>query len=88
MYSAFVVAKLLTREVQGLLVGWKEADRVLFIKCTRTVRSEWKNSKFCTLDSNIYLLILRPLVVYQLLLDSCINHNDKLSSESSLICKL
>lgn len=46
MYSAFVVAKLVTREGQGLLVGWKEADRVLFIKCTLTVRSEWKNSKF------------------------------------------
>lgn len=59
MYSAFVVAKLVTREGQGLLVGWKEADRVLFIKCTLTaVRSEWKNSKCCTLDSNIYLLSL------------------------------
>lgn len=40
MYSAVVVAKLLTREGQGLLVGWKQADRVLFIKHTRTVRSE------------------------------------------------
>lgn len=76
MYSAVVVPKLLTSEGQGLLVEWKEADRVLFKKCTRTVRSEWKNSTFCTLGSNIYLVILRPLVVYQLLLDGWINHND------------